>query len=314
MDGVVAQLVEHHNGMSVELRMTITLNFPSFLPIPTGMPERNAVGVPIGEAIDSLLAAKRLANCRPRYIQSLGQFLRMFARGREDRTLDSFDVFAIEAWLAEREAKLSTRIGNIGRLSALFAYAVRRGWLSSNPCRQLERIRIEPARPAILTPEQCERLMRWVQFHKPSAMAYFALALFVGVRPEETEKLTWDALDERGKLIVIDAAVSKVRHRRIVELHPTALEWIQAARNCESVLPMGRMTRRRLIKEARAVLGFTTWPQDVLRHSCASYLMATYRDSARVADWLGNSPSILLRHYRELVTAENAVAFWSIRP
>lgn len=42
--------------------------------------------------------------------------------------------------------------------------------------------------------------------------------------------------------------------------------------------------------------------------------MAKYRDAALVADKLGNSPSILLRHYRELVTHEAATAFWSIRP
>lgn len=276
------------------------------------MPRRNAVRVGIGEAIKSLLLAKKAANCRPRYIESLGQFLRMFARGQEDRSLDSFDVFSIEAWLADRRDALSSRVGNIGRLSSLFAFCVRRGWLSVNPCNQLERIRMEPTRPKILTPDQCERLMRWVQFHKPSALAYMALALFCGVRPEETERLMWESFD--GRLIVMDASVSKVRNRRIIELHPTAVEWLNSARAHGGVLPMGRMTRRRLIKEARGVLGFAKWPQDVLRHSAASYLMARYRDSGRVSDWLGNSPSILLRHYRELVTAESAAAFWSIRP
>lgn len=303
--------------MNFATSVTPTVNFPTFTPIASGMagiPERNARGVGLGEAIKSLLIAKRIANCRPRYIQSLGQFLRMFARGREDRTLDSFDVFSIESWFAEKREALSTRIGNIGRLSALFSFAVRRGWISRNPCEQLERIRTEPARPKILTPEECERLMRWVQFHKPSAMAYVSLTLFCGVRPEETEKLTWDAIDETGKVIVIDACVSKVRNRRIVDLHPTALEWLKVARFCESVLPMGRMMRRRLLREARTVLGFSSWPQDILRHSAASYMMAKYRDSGRVADWLGNSPSILLRHYRELVTSESALAFWNIRP
>jgi integrase len=278
------------------------------------MLERNGRNVGIGEAIKSLLIAKKLSNCRPRYIESLGQYLRLFARGREDRTLDSFDVFAIEDWLADRESAVTTRVGNIGRLSALFSFGVRRGWLVTNPCTQLERIRLEPARPKILAPDAAERLMRWVQFHKPSAMAYFSLALFAGIRPEETEKLLWSAFDGSGGLIVVDACVSKVRHRRIVELHPTALEWLQVARQGGSLLPMHRMMRRRLLKEARVILGFSGWPQDVLRHSAASYLMAKYRDAGRVADWLGNSPSILLRHYRELVTAEAAAAFWSIRP
>ena len=34
----------------------------------------------------------------------------------------------------------------------------------------------------------------------------------------------------------------------------------------------------------------------------------------KVARWLGNSARILLRHYTELVGAEEATKFWSIRP
>lgn len=275
------------------------------------MPARNAKDVPIVDAIRCLLIAKKLCNCRPRYIESLRQFLTLFSRGREQQAVDSFDVFAIEAWFAQRDDSLSSRISNIGRLSSLFAFCVRRGWCKANPCHQLERIRIEPVRPQILAPAQAERLMRWVQFQKPMAMAYMALTLFCGVRPEETEKLGWESIV--GKVIVIDASASKVRRRRIIDPHPTALEWLDAAK-AEGELPMHRMKRRRLLKEARAVLGFDGWPQDVLRHTAASMMMAKYRDAGRVADWLGNSPSILLRHYRELVTAESALAFWSIRP
>lgn len=283
------------------------------LPIISDMPLRNAKDVPISEAIRCLLIAKKLCNCRPRYIDSLRQFLGLFARGREQQAIDSFDVFVIEEWLAGRNDSLSSRIGNIGRLSALFSFCMRRGWVTRNPCHQLERIRMEPVRPQILAPAQAERLMRWVQFHKPAAMAYMALTLFAGVRPEETEKLKWDAIDHAGKLVVIDASASKVRRRRIIDLHPTALEWLDAAK-VEGELPMGRMKRRRMLKSARAVLGFEQWPQDVLRHSAASYMMAKYRNAGQVADWLGNSPGILLRHYREIVTAEQAAAFWNLRP
>lgn len=56
------------------------------------------------------------------------------------------------------------------------------------------------------------------------------------------------------------------------------------------------------------------WPKDVLRHSCASYLLALKRDAQAVALELGNSPTILFKHYRELVSQEQARRFWNLIP
>jgi hypothetical protein len=63
-----------------------------------------------------------------------------------------------------------------------------------------------------------------------------------------------------------------------------------------------------------AKLDLTAWPKDILRHTAASMLMATWEDEGKVAATLGNSPSILHAHYRELVTKEQAKRFWGISP
>lgn len=266
--------------------------------------------VTLEQAISRLIVAKRLANCRPRYVKGLELYLKQFANGRESQSLASFDVHTVESWLASRNEALTTRASNIGRLSALFSFGERRGWVVKNPCRQLERVHIDQKPPTILSVDQCERLMRWAQFHRPGALAFLSLGLFAGVRPEETERIDWNAYKD-GK-VVIDAAASKVRRRRVVNLHKTANEWVQASK--AAPLPITRITRRRILHAAREVLGLERWPQDVLRHTAASYLVAVHRDAGLVADWLGNSPSILLRHYRQLVSDEDAAAFWAIRP
>jgi hypothetical protein len=61
-------------------------------------------------------------------------------------------------------------------------------------------------------------------------------------------------------------------------------------------------------------LGFDSWPKDILRHTCASMLMATWEDEGKVAASLGNSPTILHAHYRELVSRAEAKRFWGIMP
>jgi hypothetical protein len=48
------------------------------------------------------------------------------------------------------------------------------------------------------------------------------------------------------------------------------------------------------------------WKKDVLRHSAASYWLAVEPDVPRIAMELGNSPAVLFKHYREVVTDEEA--------
>lgn len=272
--------------------------------------------ITLGFVISSLLSAKTMANCRPRYIDSLRLYLHQFARGREEHWIGSFDVVSIDEWFRSRNETHSTMAGNVGRLSALFGFAERRGWVHRNPCKQLERIRVDRKPPFILNVSQARKLMGYIAAEKPNELAYFSLAMFAGVRPEELERISWDAIriEPHKTTVTIDAAASKVRRRRIIEVEPTTEAWLRRAREAGARLPVRRMTRRRYLDHVERVLGFETWPQDCLRHTAASYLLARHHNANLVADKLGNSATILLRHYRELVSAEDCLAFWSIVP
>lgn len=277
-------------------------------------PRRSASSVTLRQAVVSLLFAKQSANYRPSYIRSLRQYLTLFCNGREDLPLSEITIFTVEEWFQGRKESLSARASNAGRLSALFAFCVRRGWMRENPCDQLERVRLDQKAPRILTVEQCANLMKFAKYSRPSSLAFFSLALFAGIRPEELQHVTWGNVDLVNGIVTIDAAASKVRRRRLVHLEPNALEWLQFAQDVGARLPFFRSSRCRTVKAAGKHLGFTGWPQDVLRHSAASYLIAKSHDIAKVAKELGNSPGILLRHYQELVSAEDCIAFWSIAP
>ncbi|MDP7309455.1 MAG: hypothetical protein QF405_17560, partial [Roseibacillus sp.] len=56
------------------------------------------------------------------------------------------------------------------------------------------------------------------------------------------------------------------------------------------------------------------WPRNVLRHSFISYRVAQIQDVNQVALEAGNSPNIIFKHYRELVTEETAGEWFSIGP
>jgi len=266
----------------------------------------------MADAIAELLRAKVAARRRPAYIRSLRQYLAIFARGREDLPLSAVTVSHLDTWFASRREAPASQASNVGRLSALFEFGVRRGWLLQNPCRRLERITIDLKPPRILTPSEASRLMEFATISEPDALAWFALCLFAGIRPGEADRLTWSDISDG--IVTVDAAASKVRRRRIVHMMPAAVAWIALARTVGSRLPLPHATRRRAVRRIRDAIGFDAWPQDILRHSCASYWLASVQDAGKVAHELGNSAGILLRHYRELVTREDATRFWQILP
>jgi len=128
------------------------------------------------------------------------------------------------------------------------------------------------------------------------------------------ERMEWAAVNLERAVVTVDAAASKVRRRRHVPLEPAAVELLSEAYRLGSTLPLSSGTRRTLCDRMRGVMGWNEWPQDVLRHTAASHLVALHQDVARVALVLGNSPGVLLTHYRNLVTPEECAEFWMIKP
>lgn len=144
----------------------------------------------------------------------------------------------------------------------------------------------------------------------PLALGWLALTLFAGLRPQEADAIPWKRVDFSARRIWIDAAFSKVRRMRIVEPQPVAFTLLAEAILLGASLPIPHSTRRKLARTLRSAMGWITWPKDITRHSCASYWLALEPDAGRIALQLGNSPGILLRHYRSVVTRECAAEFF----
>jgi len=53
---------------------------------------------------------------------------------------------------------------------------------------------------------------------------------------------------------------------------------------------------------------------NALRHSYISYRLAVINDTPKVALECGNSPTMIFKHYRELVEPEMAKAWFEITP
>jgi integrase len=261
------------------------------------------------QAVNEVVAAKSAAGRRIRYVRELETFLWRFVKGKEAADCAEVSPADIEAWLARRPLAASTKAAELGRLSALFSFCVRRKYRPDNPVEAVDKptVEVKPAR--ILTVEEATAILG----HVPSAgRAWFILALFAGIRPEELDRIGWDAVDLGAGVVRIDAEVSKVRQRRLVHLRLGVAEALKQTKERGAALPLTSITRRRMLRKVRDAMGWAAWPQDVLRHTATSYWLAVEPDAARLALELGNSPAMIFRHYRELVRREEAERFWGL--
>lgn len=270
--------------------------------------------VRLGDAVAQFLAAKKQAGRGGNYLKQLSIHLSQFAQGRESAFVDEFTTADIEQWFMHRKEADSTRAASFARLNTFFEFARKRSLVPVNPCEAMERFRVRRTAPPILTVRQVARALVWSKRKQPRFLAWLALAIFAGIRPEELDKLDWSAVDLDGATVRIDYAVAKHGRRRIVHLRPTAVAWLRVAKRLKAELPIPHATRRRYLRALRGYLRFEQWPQDVLRHSAASYWLAEIQDAAKVALELGNSVGVLLRHYREIVHRDEAKRFWNLIP
>jgi integrase len=102
----------------------------------------------------------------------------------------------------------------------------------------------------------------------------------------------------------------------VVEINDTLTVWIAGCAKTKGlVVPLdsNRTLYARLAKLAKAA-GLDHWPDNGLRHSCASYTLALTGDAVRVAYQLGNSADMIHRHYKALVSKAEAERFFAMRP
>jgi len=264
------------------------------------------------QAIAETMEAKRSENLRERYLGDLEAYLTRFAAGRGEMFIDKIGVAEIEKWFAERGEALTTRKSNLGRLGSMFDVCWRRGYLRENPIFRISSPKIDHGTPERFTADEAKALLLEAQ-QRPASLGYFVLAMFAGIRPEELTALKWACVDLKSKLVRIEGEQSKVRHHRDVPLHGTCVAWLKTVeRDPEAFIAPPEVTLRRHRRALRDKLG--KWPQDVLRHTAASFLVELHTKKELVAKWLGNSERTLDKNYLSKVTPKECEQFWALTP
>ena len=118
-------------------------------------------------------------------------------------------------------------------------------------------------------------------------------------------------MDFASGYIKVSGEITKTQQRRLVPILPNLRAWLLPHRQETGGVTFAtyRKALTRCGREAGVV-----WKSNALRHSFGSYRLAEVQDAAKVSLEMGNSPQMLFKHYRELVTPEQAHEWFSIFP
>ena len=285
--------------------------------------------------LDSLEAAGR----RARTIEQVRQYCAQFSRDFGTRVISTIARDEIEQWLAARHPGRSFN-GVRAILSGAFTFAVRQRYADANQVAGIAAKKFDREEPHFWPVETVAAVLRAaaaLDAEKAAARAQeaakrfeagkavlpsvapllpvFALSAFAGLRPAEAARLDWQNINFDEAIIRIPANVSKVRRARLVPMEKNVVAWLQPYRKTAGPVAPSADTIKRGRAEILEKAGLPAqWPQDVLRHSFATYWMAAHSHEGQLAEMLGNSPAIIQRHYKGLATAKEGAKYFKIEP
>ena len=190
----------------------------------------------------------------------------------------------------------------------------------------------ESAEIEILTPADAEALLRIAEEHFPQAVASFALQLFAGIRAEEIVRMEKGHVTADG--IDLPASVTKKGRRRHITpsatlaawlaKHPfkPCLNWRETSAACRRLagwdVVSAILNERVRVGTLKTLPEITRgrWPQNALRHSHASYAVASGVALETLLFEFGHTgnASVLRTHYVGRASKKQALEFFAIVP
>jgi integrase len=273
----------------------------------------------VAEVVDELIAARKADNCSAVYLRDLTVRLGKFKKDF-NCAISSLTPVAVSDWLRALPVSGRTRNNWRNNLRTLWSFAVSRDYVTEEALNwdKVGVAKEENPKIEFFSLSELEKLIAAAQveghryMHRPGLLPVLVLGAFAGMRSAEIKRQLWsDILLDRG-FIRVTAAKGNTAQKRLIPIQPNLVKWLAECKKVGdhvSDYPRPEDAIQRLAERAGI-----PWKRNGLRHSFISYRIADIQNVAQVALEAGNSPSIIFKHYRALVTPEEAKAWFSLVP
>lgn len=276
---------------------------------------------PIGKTHAAFLADRR-PFIGPRRYESLKvtgeQFIRYIG---EEMSIASITTELVSGWLSSKGELMKKSWNNYrADLFTFFAWcaAKPRAWLEDNPVGPVPKHRIVRHQPERLEVHTARELMRFLEENHPDWVVCFALALFLGIRPDRTtgeiaklaECVARDGLNRYlcNGVLHITAEIAKDRRSRQTAVPANAAEWFSLYELTPGAICPEHKPTYQAIREKFRI------PHDGLRHTAISAHVSLHGSFADAASQFGNSEAMIRTHYFNRMSKAEAAEFYSIAP
>lgn len=239
-------------------------------------------------------------NCDPRQRLGVRKFLRR----------------NIEDWLEESDWSPRTRKDCLVSLTTILNFAAGKGYRADNPAATIARPILDDRPVGILTVEQARGLLRVARENDPAMLPALAIELFAGLRRSELFALDWSEISHEHCTIEVKGIKAKTRQRRLVGVTDNLLPWLNPYQKIKGAITpehsIDVFSER--LRDLAVKASIIPWPPNAMRHSFGSYFLGKSKDENLTASEMGNSPDVIIKHYRALVREADVVRYWGTVP
>jgi integrase len=247
----------------------------------------------------------------PRHFTSMKETLKRFRAKFADAPIKTLEGNEIKGWLSQEPLAIKTRNRHLGYIKNIFGMAKEWKLIVENPFEGVgafnnpKKEKIE-----ILTPEEMSGFLSALD---RDWLPFFAISAFTGLRSDEVGRLDWNEIKLERSLIDLPPWKSKNGRRKLEEVSANLLAVLSPFVRTEGPVkpPHKKLSHAR--SKASQAASIVPWKQNCIRHSFCSYAVAI-----KGLDWTAlqadHSTKMLRDCYLEVVTKEDAVKYWEIRP
>ena len=282
--------------------------------------QANEVSKPFREVWEASLASRDSHTFSPEHLRDIKRLSRKFLVKFGDTIVVDISADQIEAFLRKNFSS-PTQFNKAHRIiHPAFSFAVTKGYITIDPFKAIRQRKVQKGDISVVTIEQAQKIAELCKGEFADCMPAVMIMMFAGVRPQEIQRLEWEAIkfdldDPRIRISKEVAKGSLERARpRTIHIEPVLQEWLRLVPEKQhqgSIVPRN-WRRKNMAWRAKAGIAGR---KDILRHSFASYHLAYYNDENRTTASLGHGSSkMLFKHYDAAVERKPALKFWGLFP